>query len=185
MSANSTITSPSPNPYVFFIDSMMGKLCRILRMLGYRCIYLSISSSLLNSSSLIHFIRNHNCNKVLVTRNKKRIDILLEDVKNMYNTSIDEVVLLPYTHLAEQIRSLSSVFGFSFSLSDTYPFCTICGGELKIIRKEALSEEKGKKIPLKVFAHQEYFYYCPYCDKYYWKGKHWDNVQTLLRAAQL
>jgi uncharacterized protein with PIN domain len=48
--------------------------------------------------------------------------------------------------------------------------------------------EAEKHVPPKVFARQTRFWFCPSCQKYYWMGTHYEDMEkriaVLLRAKK-
>jgi uncharacterized protein with PIN domain len=62
------------------------------------------------------------------------------------------------------------------ALGRMFTRCILCNEELADIEKEKV---KGK-VPEYVFKTQEEFITCPKCNRIYWQGTHWGNVQKTL-----
>ncbi len=57
-------------------------------------------------------------------------------------------------------------------------FCMLCASSLKEV------VASSAPIPEKVKAYHKTVYYCPYCNKYYWKGSHWKNIEAFLKRVE-
>ena len=159
---------------VLFLDEMLGKLCTIMRMLGHICIFIKPSPHHQNNPKILSVLSNkENIHVILITRNKKKIEKLSVYIKNNFGVDIDESIIIPYTSIKDQIIKVKDIV--KYKARD--PRCSVCGGDLIITSKEEVDKEK---IPPKVLEYHNLFYYCPYCNKYYWKGKHWDNMRLYL-----
>jgi len=55
--------------------------------------------------------------------------------------------------------------------------CTICNVELESVEKDKIKH----KVPEYVFETQEDFVACPVCQRVYWQGTHWGNVEDTLK----
>jgi len=51
--------------------------------------------------------------------------------------------------------------------------CTICNTLLVPVD----SSEAEKHVPPKVFERQTRFWFCPSCQKYYWMGTHYEDME--------
>ena len=169
--------------YIFFVDSMLGKLCVFLRILGKECVYVRNKKRNTNITNSLEVINFKNKIKIFVTKNKKKDT---SDRLKKYNVIPDYVLVLPYVDIPSQLRIIKEVFPFIvFDFNEEETRCSICGSLLiKKSKQEVITEgpldKINEHIPLKVLSHHDYFYYCPYCNKYYWKGKHWNNIKRIL-----
>ncbi len=140
----------------FAVDSMLGKLARYLRILGYDTLYLSDDDYLLKK-----------CleeNRVLITRDKE-----------LYNRARGlslRCLLIRSNDLHEQLFEVYNIYG----LERKRPRCPLCNGELKNISKNLIKD----KVPRKVYERNETFLICNNCKKIYWYGKHWDEINKIL-----
>lgn len=58
--------------------------------------------------------------------------------------------------------------------------CIVCNVELIPVNKEKIKE----KVPEYVFTTQQNFIACPKCNRVYWQGTHWGNVQDILKEIK-
>jgi len=54
--------------------------------------------------------------------------------------------------------------------------CLLCNAELVAVEKEKIKD----KVPEYVFKTQDNFITCPKCNRIYWQGTHWGNVEKTL-----
>ena len=79
------------------------------------------------------------------------------------------------TNKYEILKDLIYIYGINIDLKNDRLFCSMCGNFLeKITSKDA-------QIPQKVKNYHQLIYFCKKCKKYYWYGKHWDNVRKNIR----
>jgi uncharacterized protein with PIN domain len=57
------------------------------------------------------------------------------------------------------------------------PLCSLCGGELLAIKRDATSG----KVPPSVRKHHRLFFRCTSCGQLYWRGSHWKRLMSLAR----
>jgi uncharacterized protein with PIN domain len=143
----------------FVLDVHLGKLAVYLRFLGFDALY-----------------RNDYTDEELARISAEEKRILLTRDRNLLKRSIITHgyyvrTTNPKYQLAEIIRR--------FQLSPPYSLlkrCTLCNAPLSSISKERvlhLLPENTKK-----YYHR--FYYCQNCDKIYWEGSHYQNMQKCI-----
>ena len=136
----------------FLCDEMLGKLAKWLRLLGYDTTYEKTKD---DGLLIIMAEKEH---RVLLTRDKQ----LSERMKGAFLIDSDDP--------DDQLIQVFSAFGLSKDKALT--LCTVCGHVLNQVVKE---KAKGR-VPPKVFELQDEFWYCVRCDKYYWRGSHYDKI---------
>ncbi len=139
----------------FITDSMLGKLARWLRILGFDAFFDP-------SLPLNHLIEmSKSSNVIFITRRKS----LPDDV------FLQNICYIPSERIEEQIRFVIKKFNLDTRMN-LFTRCLECNTEVISIDK---SLAKGK-VPDKSFEGYENFYQCPKCKKIYWKGGHFLNT---------
>lgn len=140
----------------FAVDSMLGKLAKWLRILGFdtRC------ERIASRAELDEF-KSDGC--IVVTRNRR--------------WSIGgQVVLIEANEPAEQLRELVAAVGIAGEELQPLSRCIRCNDPLRIIaRREAVGA-----VPDHVYETQAEFYQCPGCGRTYWPGSHSKHMSERL-----
>ena len=141
----------------FLVDNTAGKLCRWLRILGFDTAYTEA-----NNNIILHLLWNEK--RILITRNLSRA-VKLEGKAEVFYLEEDNywrqlVAIVRHWQVLEQL--------------EPFTLCSVCNTQLE----EHSSEQAKKHIPDFVYKKQELLGYCPNCDKYYWKGTHWQKMST-------
>lgn len=132
---------------------MLGKLARELRLLGIDCAYEKET----NSYQL--FKKAKSMGRFLLTRNTKLKDKEL-------------VIFITSEKVAEQVKQvLSTVSDLSIKPMSR---CLDCGSNLEAREKTSVK----LMVPVYVYRTQEQFYSCPNCQKIYWRGTHYEDMQN-------
>ncbi len=145
-----TITEPK-----FIVDDMLGKLAVRLRMLGFDATFYGDSAD----SFLLRKSREEN--RILLTRDEGLIKV--RGANAFFITS---------RKLKDQIREVIKKYDLKVSPQNMFSRCSVCNEPLKDLKKEKV---KGK-VPPVVYKLFDEFAYCPKCDKYYWKGTHYEKI---------
>jgi uncharacterized protein with PIN domain len=83
---------------------------------------------------------------------------------------------------SEKLANISKHFNIKLEIDMSKSRCPICGVSLKTIEKSSVLN----KIPKETIKHHENFWKCTNCEKIYWKGRHWKNInETLAKAKEL
>ncbi len=146
----------------FLADKMLGKLAKWLRLLGYDTTYPA------SDKDMALIIAAQLENRILLTRDThliKRKD--LGDFLFIKSDQVEEQLL-------EVIKGLKLTIPFN---SNLFSRCLLCNTSTIKIDKEKV---KGQ-VPPYVFLTQNDFVYCPSCQKYYWKGTHWQRMREKLK----
>jgi len=139
----------------FIADSMLGKLARWLRILGYDAFY----DPSVTLNQLIEMSKSSNV--VFLSRRKSLPDGL----------HLQNMCYIPSEKIEEQIRFVIKQFNLDTRMN-LFTRCLHCNAEVISIDK---SLAKGK-VPEKSFEGYENFSQCPNCKKIYWKGGHFLNT---------
>jgi uncharacterized protein with PIN domain len=134
------------------IDSMLGKLSKYLRMMGYDIEYIENDKD-------DSFIINVSKGCLVVTRDK----LLHERINNS--------ILLKTYRTLDQLRELKDKLpkpdhGFM-------ELCSVCGSVLE-------KTKENSNFPDYVNKQAKEIFYCKKCDKYYWEGSHTDNFRKMV-----
>lgn len=158
-------SSLSP-PYRFFADTMLGKLARWLRMLGYDTAYEKVMADDELIARALHEDR------WLLTRDgylaRRRI------LRGRHSLIVSD-------HLDEQLRQLRAELSLRLDLTDRTSYrCAHCNTVLGSIS----AEEAAPFIPPYVAASYRDYLRCPGCARIYWPGTHWDHVLRRLASIR-
>ena len=152
------MSTPAP-PLRFIADVHLGRLAHYLRMLGFDTLYD-------NAYTLAEQVRRAMpLNRMMLSRDPllyKRSQgmpfylVRSEDPREQLQTLLHDLKLLPCMR----------------------PFtrCMACNGVLEPVEKSAI---EARLLPNTRAAYQE-FWQCIHCSRLYWKGPHYQRMQTLI-----
>jgi len=143
----------------FILDENLGKLARMLRMLGFDTIY-----------------QNNYANAAIIqdSISDRRI-ILTRDRGLLKNKKVTHGYWVRATDPKQQLEEIVKRFDLK---SQIKPFkrCMVCNGLIKVINKKDINQ----KLPEKTIHSFEDFYQCSNCDKIYWNGTHFIKMQKVV-----
>lgn len=140
----------------FICDTMLGKLAKYLRILGFDAIYIKnvkMSQSFKGSSDPPFFL----------TRSTKAIPY-------------DRVVLIKSDKVRDQIEEISSIIRPCIDPARIMNRCIECNVQLSDVAKESIEQ----KVPEFIFHRYGQFRECPQCGKVYWEGSHTTSMTRLI-----
>lgn len=143
----------------FVLDTHLGKLARLLRLLGFDTLY----SNKYDDHEVARISLDEH--RIVLTRDRG----LLKhgEVTHGYCVRSDKP--------REQVREVVKRFDLRRSIA---PFtrCTVCNHPISIVPKEEIEHrlEPGTRR-----EHDE-FHYCPGCDQVYWKGSHYERMRRVV-----
>jgi uncharacterized protein with PIN domain len=142
---------------IFIADSMLGRLARWLRLLGFDTYY----SPHIEDSFLIK-----------IARKEKRI-LLTRDTRLVKRRGLSEFLLLEENDTFEQLKRVIEVFDLLPEDRDEpcpmlFSRCSLCNGLLDDVTKE----DAKAHVPEYVYNTYENFRKCSVCEKFYWRGSH-------------
>ena len=151
----------------FLLDSMLGKLTRWLRILGYDSQYLRDASD------------NH-----LLSQAKHESRILLTSDTQLYRTAISRGVscfLISTQSEPERLAHLAHRFNMNLKLNPSTSRCPLCGSAIKPVKAEEILGD----VPPETIKLYKRFWTCTNrsCAKVYWHGSHWKNIEETIRSA--
>jgi len=151
----------------FLVDTNVGKLARLLRMMGYDALlFQGHDDGALVRQALAE-------GRVMLTKDgqvfQRRL-VRLGRVKALRIEGED-----PFLQLHQVVGAFQLKYDYRpFSL------CIECNQPLE---PRAKGEVKSL-VPPFVYEHQEEFHQCPACKRLYWRGTHWQHMGRVLRDLQ-
>ena len=145
----------------FVADRMLGRLARMLRLLGYDTEY----SPQMATAQLQEAARQGN--RIVLTRGhaEKRFP-------NLANVFCVKSEFAP-----EQLREVVSHFKLDVR-TGLWTRCTLCNAPIEKVEKKEVSD----RVPPKVAEVYEDFYRCAGCGHIYWRGSHVERILKNLAA---
>jgi uncharacterized protein with PIN domain len=142
---------------LLFVDAMLGRLARWLRLLGYDTLY----ASKLSDHQIAARARAEG--RVVLTRDRELAQ--RRGIRTLYVRSQD---------WQEQIEEVVDALGLPAPGAEAR--CPQCNAVLV----EVSPAQVRPRVPAHVFQTQHEFHYCPRCGQYYWPGSHWENIQSAI-----
>ncbi|MFH1347961.1 MAG: Mut7-C RNAse domain-containing protein [Candidatus Margulisiibacteriota bacterium] len=139
----------------FIVDDMLGKLAARLRMLGFDATYYG------DSADSFMLRKSTEEDRVLLTR-----DLALTRFKGA------NALFIKSKKLKDQLKEVIEKYDLKISPKNMFSRCSVCNEPLKDVKKQKAKE----KVPPLVYKLFDEFAYCPKCDKYYWKGTHYEKI---------
>lgn len=145
----------------FVVDSMLGKLAKWLRILGYDTLYVTYAD----------------CDKDLIELAEAEDRILLTRDTALARSWLVPTLLIKSEKIDEQIIQVSRRFNLDMEkyLLSRCPKCNIT---LTPIKKEKIKD----KVPLLVYDTYKEFWRCKGCKRVYWTGTHWENIKKKIKS---
>lgn len=147
---------------LFAADRMLGRLARMLRLLGYDTVY----APDMTTAQLLELARRGE--RVVLTRG---------DAGKRF-PGIEKVLSLRSEYAPEQLREVVEKFGLD-TRAGLWTRCTLCNGAIEEVDKLAVQS----LVKPKVFQLYEKFYRCAGCGHIYWRGSHVERI--LINLASL
>jgi uncharacterized protein with PIN domain len=151
----------------FIADSMLGRLARWLRLLGYDTLYYSH----IEDSLLLRIARQEE--RTLLTRDTRLVQV--RGIKNY--------LLLTENDTFAQLKKVITECGLIRSgktleslAAPAVSRCSLCNSVLEYVPKE---QAEGR-VPEYVYLTSESFRKCGNCDKFYWEGTHREKLKRKL-----
>jgi uncharacterized protein with PIN domain len=143
----------------FLLDNHLGRLAAYLRMLGFDCLY----QNDYDDAELAGILQADE--RILLSRDRR---LLMRKV-------VTHGYCLRSLDSLEQLTEVVQRFDLTKSIT---PFhrCVHCNHPLESISKEAILD---RLEPLTKQYFEE-FHICPACKQIYWKGSHYERMQSLI-----
>lgn len=143
----------------FVLDVHLGKLARLLRMLGFDTLY-----------------RNdyEDADIVRIAVKEKRI-VLTRDRGLLKHGDVTHGYWLRSTQPHEQLREVLQRFDLRGQI-EPFTRCMRCNGHIESVDPAAVAD----RLPPKTAQYFDEFYRCSECGKIYWPGSHYERMQALV-----
>ena len=154
----------------FYADSMLGKLTRWLRLLGYDTEYFPNTSD-----------------KELLKVGMASERILLTSDRQLFRSAVGKAIEAALIVVADdhalRLAKLAKRFHLRLDVNLESCRCPECNWQLKATDKREIVRE----VPQSSLRMFQQFWKCtnPQCVKVYWRGSHWANINEILHEAQL
>jgi uncharacterized protein with PIN domain len=149
------------SPQKFILDVHLGKLAKLLRLLGFDALY-----------------QNDYTDKdiVSIAKEQERI-VLTRDIVLLKHKAIKWGYWLRSQISAAQAKEVIQRFALA-NLMNPFTRCLVCNGVIEKIDKEKII----KQLPPNTIIYFNEFYHCPNCKKIYWKGSHYERMIQMVGA---
>ncbi len=147
----------------FILTKELGRLSKWLRILGFDTVYYNQDNL---SSLIIQALRDE---RIILTRNQR-----LPQARGL------KIVLIKNEKIKKQVEEVLKTLKIVLEPEMMFSRCILCNTELVYIIKDEVKD----KVPEYVFNTQEDFLTCPKCQRIYWQGTHWGNVQETLEEIK-
>ncbi len=156
-------TSEQTVPVKFVLDVHLGKLAKLLRMLGFDTLY----ETDYTDQDIARLAQTEN--RIALTR----------DVGLLKQKAVKWGYWLRSQHANEQLEEVMRRFGLK---DQAQPFkrCLTCNGNILQVEKDLVLE----RLPPKTKLYFDEFYQCACCDRVYWKGSHYERMQQYIEQWQ-
>jgi uncharacterized protein with PIN domain len=143
----------------FVVDANLGKLARLLRLLGFDALY----DAAADDRTVVE--QSLTDRRIILTRDRGLL--MRKAVTHGYYVRSHR----PYTQLREVVERLDLC-------SQCSPFsrCAECNGKLQ----QAELQQVHHRLPPRTRAHVTEVKSCATCGKLYWKGAHWPRLSRLV-----
>lgn len=145
----------------FLADSMLGKLARWLRLMGYYVEY--VKSDATDSEIIDKCLRE---NLFLFSRDRQ---LCIRYPRSLY---------LESDSYMDQLKEIVS--RFPPDRANYFSRCPICNGRVEKI----LTDQYLNQLPESVKERFEYIYLCDDCGKVYWEGSHFDAILETIKKIE-
>ena len=145
----------------FIVDSMLGKMAKRLRLMGYDTYYDAKADD----------------HDILKISNDEARFIVTRDTQ-MAKIRGAKVFLIKSTDLNEQMKEISRVARIKMDNKMSFSRCPECNTPVKEVGKE----EVKKIVPEFVYKTLDKFSYCAKCKKAYWQGSHYEKLVKELKS---
>ena len=151
---------------LFVCDRMLGSLMKWLRLLGFDVLY----PDDLEDDRIDEMARREN--RILITRDRV-----------FSRRASSPVLLLRSLNTVDQLKEVDGCYGvlrISEEKKMLFTRCSVCNHVLREVSKADVQD----KVPPGVYEHQEIFWFCPECHRYYWPGTHYREILNKIETLK-
>ncbi|OGV65916.1 MAG: hypothetical protein A3K19_07905 [Lentisphaerae bacterium RIFOXYB12_FULL_65_16] len=162
VAAASRLGRPPLRQVRFVADVHLGRLARLLRLLGFDCVYSAPWDD-----------------AILATRSAAEHRILLtRDCGLLKRSVVTHGMFIHSDDPSEQVRDVVRKLDL-YQSARPFSRCAACNGLLQPISRESARS----KVPPRTYGYAEQFLQCDSCGKVFWKGTHWQRLNQLVERA--
>jgi len=143
----------------FIIDANLGRLARLLRLLGFDCLYDRDATDARIAE------RSARDNLILLTRDRRLL------MRKVISRGYFVRSQIPRRQAAEVVARFDL-----YRLISPLTRCTECNGLILPVPREQILN----RIPIRTRLYIREFRQCADCRKIFWRGAHWPNVERLV-----
>lgn len=147
----------------FVADSMLGKLARWLRILGYDTAYDAFAGD----------------DDLLLQAEAEGRILLTRDAPLAGRAPEGRCLLVEHGSLDDQVVQLVRALGLELD-RETFTRCLLCNDPIERVEPEAVRD----RVPDYVYQNRSRFYRCPSCNRVYWRGTHLDRMAERLEQIR-
>jgi uncharacterized protein with PIN domain len=143
----------------FVADTHLGKLARLMRMMGFDTVY---HRDFEDAGIVALSIDEH---RIILTRDRGILK----------RKTVTHGYCLRSTQPKEQAQEVLERFDLRSQI-EPFARCMLCNGRIV----EANADEITNRLLPRTAADFDEFYVCESCDKVYWRGSHYDKMKALI-----
>ncbi len=151
---------------IFIVDTMLGKVARWLRMLGYDTLYYKR----IDDWRILKIAEREG--RIIITRDRSLCNRALKRKL--------KCILIEHDTIEERLAFIAYKVGIRLFIDLDRSRCPVCNGELVRVSKDKVID----KVPKRVLEKHEDFWVCRRCGKVYWLGMHWRGIEETLRKSR-
>lgn len=148
--------------YRFVADQMLGRLARMLRLLGYDTAY--------SPSMIPREIED-------LARREQRVLLTRGNATKRF-PGLENALSLKSDYAPEQLREVVERFRLD-TQAGLWTRCTVCNAPIQPIEKGSVKS----KVDQKIFERYQEFFECAGCKHIYWQGSHVARILRNLAAV--
>ncbi|MFQ5881769.1 MAG: Mut7-C RNAse domain-containing protein [Candidatus Methylomirabilales bacterium] len=145
----------------FIADSMLGKLAKWLRILGYDTLY---------------FRDGEDGRLLAVARREGRI-LLTRDTRLIRRRRLCSMLFIHHDRVWDQLRQVAAELRLKMG-ERLGSRCLRCNRSLAPLAKD----QAAGRVPAYVFRHHEVFFHCGGCGRIFWAGTHLRQMEETVRT---
>ena len=149
----------------FIVDQNVGKLAKLLRLLGYDTVFFTGETD----SQMVRIALSEN--RVILTRDTHILK------RRLVTSGKVKAILIIADNINEQIQQVVTELGLH-NRDNAFTLCLECNQPLLPLSKE----EAEDRVPPYVWQTQKEYRECPHCHRIYWKGTHWEAMNRRLEG---
>lgn len=150
----------------FVIDSMLGRLTRWLRMLGYDAVYMNKGSD----------------DELLAISTDERRILLTRDLA-LYRRATSrglDTYFVDGCSTASRLANIAKRYLIRLTVDPHHSRCPLCNSRLNVTAKQDILH----KVPRGTLNNYDEYWSCSGCEKIFWHGSHWKRINETLRMAR-